>query len=54
MPWRGLSPGTQALVKASLVVNGQMWRWSLQIAMRLAFGLTLWITWAVALRESSG
>jgi hypothetical protein len=40
----------EALVKASLIVNGQMWRWSLQIGMRLAFGLTLWITWALALR----
>jgi hypothetical protein len=42
----------EALVKASLVVNGQMWRWSLQIAMRLAFGLALWVTWAWALRHS--
>ncbi|HKI36641.1 MAG TPA: hypothetical protein VKA46_32600 [Gemmataceae bacterium] len=38
----------QALVDASLAVNGQMWRWSLQIGMRLAFGLALWSTWAVA------
>jgi hypothetical protein len=42
-----------ALVKASLIVNGQMWRWSLQIGMRLAFGLALWITWAYALHGSS-
>jgi hypothetical protein len=41
----------EALVKASLVVNGQMGRWSLQIGMRAAFGLALWMTWAVALRE---
>ena len=35
----------ESLVKASLVVNGQMWRWSRQIALRLAFGLALWLTW---------
>ena len=39
-----------ALVNASLAVNGQMWRWSLQIAMRVAFGLALWMTWAILLR----
>ena len=27
-----------------------LWAWSLQIGARLAFGLSLWITWAVALR----
>jgi hypothetical protein len=41
----------EALVKASLVVNGQMWRWSLQIGMPAAFGLALWMTWTFALRE---
>ena len=41
----------ESLVKASLVVNGQMWRWSLQIVMRAAFGLALWTTWFLALRE---
>jgi hypothetical protein len=40
-----------ALVNASLVVNGQMWRWSLQIVMRAAFGLAIWLTWAVSLRD---
>jgi hypothetical protein len=39
----------EALVKANLIVNGQMWRWSLQIGMRVAFGLALWITWDLAL-----
>jgi hypothetical protein len=39
-----------ALVEASLDVNGQLWAWSLQIGARFAFGLALWITWAVALR----
>ncbi len=42
-----------ALVKASLIVNGQMWRWSLQIGLRLGFGFALWITWVVALRHPS-
>ena len=38
-----------ALVDASLAVNGELWGMSLQIAARFAFGLTLWVTWAVAL-----
>ncbi len=41
----------ESLVAASLAVNGQMWRWSLQIGMRIAFGLALWVTWAVAVYE---
>ena len=40
----------QALVEASLGVNGQLWAWSLQIVARFAFGFALWVTWAVALR----
>jgi hypothetical protein len=40
----------QALVAASLDANGQLWEMSLQIVTRFAFGLALWITWAVALR----
>jgi hypothetical protein len=40
----------KALVDASLVVNVQMWRWSLQLGTRLAFGLALWLTWAILLR----
>ena len=43
----------EALVKASLVVNGQMWSWSRQIVMRLAFGLALWLTWGLVVRESN-
>src|SRR5438270_8905057 len=39
-----------ALVDASLAVNGQLWAVSLQIVARFAFGFTLWVTWAVALR----
>jgi hypothetical protein len=41
----------EALVKASLVVNGQMWAWSVQIVIRLAFGLAVWLTWALAVRD---
>src|SRR5205085_10449946 len=32
----------QALVKASLDANGQLWEMSVQIAARFAFGLALW------------
>ena len=38
----------QALVQASLVVNGQLWALSLQILIRIAFGASLWATWAIA------
>ncbi|MDB5313423.1 MAG: hypothetical protein JWO38_7625 [Gemmataceae bacterium] len=38
----------QALVEASESINGQLWYLSLQIATRIAFGLAMWITWAVA------
>jgi hypothetical protein len=40
----------QALVKASLDANGQLWQMSVQIVARFAFGLALWMTWAGALR----
>lgn len=39
-----------ALVDACLAANGQLWATSLQVVARLAFGLTLWVIWAVALR----
>jgi hypothetical protein len=38
----------QALVEASIGLNGQLWALSLQIVMRIAFGLSLWLTWAAA------
>ena len=41
-----------SLGEASRIVHGQMWRWSLGIGMRLAFGLSLWLTWALALRPA--
>lgn len=40
----------QALVEASLSVNGQLWETAVQILARAAFCLSLWLTWAVALR----
>jgi hypothetical protein len=43
----------EAILKANVIVNGQIWRWALQIGMRLAFGLALWETWMVALRGAS-
>jgi len=39
------------LVDANWIVIGGMWRMSLRMGMRLAFGLSLWLTWAFALRE---
>jgi hypothetical protein len=39
-----------ALVEAGLAANGALWAMSLQILARFAFGLALWVTWAVALR----
>jgi hypothetical protein len=39
------------LVDANWIVIGGMWRMSLRMGMRLAFGLSLWLTWAFAVRE---
>lgn len=38
------------LVDANWIVIGGMWRMSLRVGMQLAFGLSLWLTWAFALR----
>jgi hypothetical protein len=35
----------KALVNATRDLNTMMWRWTLQLAVRLLFGLTLWLTW---------
>jgi hypothetical protein len=40
----------QALVEASLAVNGQLWLMSIQILARATFCLSLWLTWVAALR----
>jgi hypothetical protein len=40
------------LVDANWIVIGGMWRTSLRIGMQLAFGLSLWLTWAFGLRGS--
>jgi len=41
------------LVKANWIMIGGMWRSSLRIGMQFVFGLTLWLTWAFALRGPS-
>ncbi|MFL5244074.1 MAG: hypothetical protein ACJ8FY_18375 [Gemmataceae bacterium] len=41
----------KALVQANWIVIGGMWRSSLRIGMQLVFGLSLWLSWALALRE---
>ena len=41
------------LVKANWIVIGGMRRASLRIGMQLAFGLSLWLTWAFAFRAHS-
>lgn len=40
----------RALTSACLDVNKMMWWWSVQIGMRIGFGLSLWLLWALALR----
>ena len=42
----------RVLVDANWVVIGGMRRTSMRIGMQLAFGLSLWLTWALALRQS--
>lgn len=43
----------KALVEANWIMIGGMGRSSLRIGMQLAFGLSLWISWAIALRDSA-
>ena len=38
----------KALVQASALLNAQLWWVNVQVGLRLAFGLALWATWAVA------
>ena len=38
----------KALTSASVDMNKMMWRWALQIGVRISFGLTLWFTWYLA------
>jgi hypothetical protein len=37
----------KALVAASELLNTTLWWVSLQVSLRLAFGLSLWLTWAL-------
>ncbi len=43
----------RVLVDANWIVIGGMWRTSLRIGMQLAFGLSLWLTWAVSLSSAT-
>lgn len=43
----------KTLVEANWIMIGGMGRSSLRMGMQLAFGLSLWISWAVALRDSA-
>ena len=40
----------KAFVDANWVLIGGMHRYSIRVGMQLAFGLSLWLTWAFALR----
>jgi hypothetical protein len=41
----------KALIGASKQLNSAMWWTNLQMSLRIAFGLSLWLTWAVTVRE---
>lgn len=43
----------QSLVDANWIVIGGMWRMSLRIGIRLAFGLSIWLTWAFVVRGTT-
>jgi hypothetical protein len=43
----------KALTTASVDMKKMMWRWSLQIAVRLAFGLLLWSMWHFAVEGAA-
>ena len=38
----------KALVEASELLNTTLWWVSLQVGLRVAFGLALWLTWALS------
>jgi hypothetical protein len=41
----------KALIEASKLLNTTLWWVSLQVSLRVAFGLTLWLTWAIGESE---
>ncbi len=43
----------KALTAACGTVNRSLWQWSLQIAVRFAFGMTLWLTWAWTVHDTA-
>jgi hypothetical protein len=40
---------SKSLREATVEVSKMMWRWSLQIGVRLGFGLSIWLGWAIVL-----
>lgn len=40
----------QALTRSQADIRAMFWNWSIQVGLRLAFGITLWLTWALLLR----
>jgi hypothetical protein len=40
----------QALLRSQADIRSMFWNWSIQVGFRLAFGITLWLTWALLLR----
>jgi hypothetical protein len=43
----------KALTAGTMDLKRMMWSWSLQIAVRLCFGLSVWLTWLVCLNPIS-
>jgi hypothetical protein len=41
----------KSLAQASMALNKMMWRWALQTGARMAFGLSIWITWFYLVRR---
>ena len=37
----------KALLAASAMINSSLWWWIRQVGLRFAFGLSLWLTWAL-------
>ena len=43
----------KALVDATRQLNTNLWWMTVQMGLRIAFGLSLWLTWAVSLQDLS-
>jgi hypothetical protein len=44
----------RALAQAQGDLRDMFWNWSIQVGLRLAFGITLWLTWLIWVRPGSG